>query len=107
MIFFQEVSPQEAQPLKQRVRIDEKLHQYIMRVLHSVRDGKEVVIPANFPVAEKALKASIKKVSRGVDIPVCFDKAIAGGFIVRKASVDEQVAGDRMGERLGGRRRKK
>ena len=110
MTFFKELSPAEARPLKRRVRIEGELHTYIMRVLHTVRDGKEVYVPADFPVAEKALKANIKKVARDskdLDVAVRFDKAIAGGFIVRKASVDEQVQGDRTGERLGGMRRKK
>jgi hypothetical protein len=61
----------------------------------------------SLPMAQKPLKAAIKKVSRGLEIPVRFDKATDGGFIVRQATVDEQVAGDRTGEKLGAARRKK
>jgi hypothetical protein len=63
--------------------------------------NKEVPVAANFPLSLRALKGSIKKVVRSMDIPVRFDPALDGGFVVRKAMVDEAVKGDRQGARLG------
>jgi hypothetical protein len=107
MRFFYVLTSEEAQTLVQRVRIDGELHEYISKLLYAVRDGGKVLVPHDFPITQKPLKAAIKKVSRGLDIPVRFDKATDGGFIVRQASVDEAVQGDKTGERLGEARRKK
>jgi hypothetical protein len=107
MKFFREMSPTEAQLLKKRVHIDNDLHHYITRMLYAVGNGKEVPVPADFPMQEKPLKVAIKKVSRGLSIPVRFDKSVQGGFIVRKATVDEETAGENLGQKLGRARRKK
>jgi hypothetical protein len=91
------------------VRIDGELHQYIMRVLHAVRDGKEVLVPSDLPVAEKAIKANIKKIARDskdLNVAVRFDKAIAGGFFVKKATDDERAKGDKQGKTLGAMNKK-
>jgi hypothetical protein len=106
MKFFKEMSAAEAQPLLKRVRIDGELHAYIMRVLDAVQNAKQVPVPADFPLSLPALKKSIKKVARSLNIPVRFDPTVGGGFMVRQATVDEMVQGDRQGERLGERRRK-
>lgn len=107
MQFFRELSAKEAQQLTQRIRIDSDLLAYINKVLYAVKEGGKILVPHDFPMPQKSLKAAIKKVSRGLEIPVRFDKAVGGGFIVRQASVDEQVQGDRTGERLGATRKKK
>ena len=52
-------------------------------------------------VSNRLTPLIIKKVARRLDVPVRFDPATDGGFIVRKATVDEAVKGDKTGARLG------
>lgn len=107
MRFFREVSPKEAQLLKKRVRLDNELHQYITKVIYAVQAGKEVPVPANFPMQPKPLKAAIKKVARALGVPIRFDASVEDGFIVRAATIQEQTEGEEQGRRLKGRGKKK
>jgi hypothetical protein len=107
MEFFRELSPKDAKLLKKRVQIDNDLHHYISRVLNSVQGGKEVSVPADFPMQPKPLKAAIKKVARALGIDIRFDASVEGGFIVRAATVQEKELGEAQGKRLSGIPKKK
>jgi hypothetical protein len=106
MEYYKAFTPEEAQAQKSKIRADAELELFIAQALKDVAGGKEVFIPAHFPVKDKSLKVSIRKMAKE-KISVRFDKAIGGGFFIREADEKEKTRGKEAGARLGQTRRRR